>query len=71
MKKIYITNGAWADVFTIYAKIDGEKFTGFIVEREFPGVSHGAEEKKAGIRGSSTTSVIFQRLYGSGGKYAL
>jgi alkylation response protein AidB-like acyl-CoA dehydrogenase len=59
-EKIYITNGAWADLFIVYAKVDGEKFTGFIVERTFPGVSHGAEEKKLGIKGSSTTSVIFK-----------
>ncbi len=59
-EKIFITNGAWADLFIVYAKVDGEKFTGFIVERNFPGVSHGAEEKKMGIRGSSTTSVIFK-----------
>jgi alkylation response protein AidB-like acyl-CoA dehydrogenase len=59
-EKIYITNGAWADLFMVYAKVDGEKFTGFIVERSFPGVSHGAEEKKLGIKGSSTTSVILK-----------
>ena len=59
-EKLYITNGAWADLFIIYAKVDGEKFTGFIVERSFPGVSHGAEEKKMGIKGSSTTSVVLK-----------
>jgi len=59
-EKIFITNGAWADLFIVYAKVDGEKFTGFLVERGFPGVSHGAEEKKLGIKGSSTTSVIFK-----------
>jgi len=59
-EKIFITNGAWADLFIVYAKVDGEKFTGFIVERNFPGVSSGAEEKKMGIEGSSTTSVIFK-----------
>ena len=59
-EKIYITNGAWADIFIVYAKVDGDKFTGFIVERSFPGVSHGAEEKKMGIKGSSTTPVIFK-----------
>ncbi|MFH2219791.1 MAG: acyl-CoA dehydrogenase family protein [Pseudomonadota bacterium] len=59
-EKVFITNGAWADLFIVYAKVDGEKFTGFIVERAFPGVSHGAEENKLGIRGSSTTSVIFK-----------
>ncbi|MFC1516537.1 acyl-CoA dehydrogenase family protein, partial [Thermodesulfobacteriota bacterium] len=59
-EKIFITNGAWADLFVVYAKVDGEKFTGFIVERGFPGVTHGAEEEKLGIKGSSTTSVIFK-----------
>ncbi len=59
-EKIYITNGAWADLFIVYAKVDGEKFTGFIVERTFPGVSHGSEEKKLGIKGSSTTPIVFK-----------
>jgi len=59
-EKIYITNGQWADLFIVYAKVDGEKFTGFIVERTFPGVSHGPEEKKLGIKGSSTTPVVFK-----------
>jgi alkylation response protein AidB-like acyl-CoA dehydrogenase len=59
-EKIFITNGAWADLFIVYAKVDGEKFTGFIVERNFPGVSSGAEEKKMGIKGTSTTSVILK-----------
>jgi alkylation response protein AidB-like acyl-CoA dehydrogenase len=59
-EKIFITNGAWADVFIIYAKVDGSKFTGFIVERAFPGISSGEEEKKLGIKGSSTTPVIMK-----------
>ncbi len=59
-EKVFITNGAWADLFIVYAKVDGEKFTGFIVERSYPGVSSGPEEKKLGIEGSSTTSVIFK-----------
>ncbi|RPH49231.1 MAG: acyl-CoA dehydrogenase, partial [Desulfobacteraceae bacterium] len=59
-EKIFITNGGWADVFIIYAKVDGDKFTGFIVERTFPGISSGSEEKKMGIKGSSTTSVILK-----------
>ncbi len=59
-EKIFITNGAWADLFIVYAKVDGEKFTGFIVERRFPGISTGVEEKKMGINGSSTTSVILK-----------
>ena len=59
-EKIFITNGGWAETFIVFAKIDGQDFTAFIVERDFPGVSSGAEEKKLGIKGSSTTSVIFE-----------
>lgn len=59
-EKMFITNGGLADIFFTYAKVDGDKFTSFIVERGFEGVSTGAEEKKMGIRGSSTTSVIFE-----------
>ena len=59
-EKVFITNGAWADLFIVYAKVDGEKFTGFIVERRFPGISNGVEERKMGINGTSTTSVIFK-----------
>jgi alkylation response protein AidB-like acyl-CoA dehydrogenase len=59
-EKMFVTNGAWADTFIVYGKVDGEKFTGFIVERGFPGISFGAEEKKMGIKGSSTRAVIFQ-----------
>lgn len=55
--KMFITNGAWADVFTVFAKIDGEKFTGFIVEKTFPGFSFGVEEHKMGIKGSSTVTL--------------
>ena len=58
--KQFITNGGFADVFTVYAKVDGEKFTAFIVERNFPGVSIGPEEKKMGIKGSSTCPVILE-----------
>jgi alkylation response protein AidB-like acyl-CoA dehydrogenase len=58
--KMWITNGAIADVFIVFAKIDGEKFTGFIVEKGAPGFTHGAEEHKMGIRGSSTTSLSFE-----------
>jgi alkylation response protein AidB-like acyl-CoA dehydrogenase len=53
--KMFITNGGFADVFIVFAKIDGEKFSAFIVERGFEGVSTGEEEKKLGIKGSSTT----------------
>ncbi|WP_232696719.1 acyl-CoA dehydrogenase family protein [Brevibacillus daliensis] len=58
-EKQWITNAGFADVFVVYAKIDGEQFTAFIVERDFPGVSFGPEEKKMGIKGSSTRTVIF------------
>ncbi|MEW9031699.1 MAG: acyl-CoA dehydrogenase family protein [Planifilum fimeticola] len=57
-EKQWITNSGFADVFVVYAKIDGEKFTAFIVERDFPGVSVGPEEKKMGIKGSSTRTLI-------------
>jgi alkylation response protein AidB-like acyl-CoA dehydrogenase len=59
-QKIFITNAAWAETFIAYAKVDGEKFTAFIVERGYPGVSVGPEESKLGIHGSSTASVIFE-----------
>jgi alkylation response protein AidB-like acyl-CoA dehydrogenase len=58
--KQYITNAAWAEVIVTYAKVDGEHFTAFIVDRNTPGVSIGAEEIKMGIKGSSTCSVIFE-----------
>ncbi len=58
--KQFITNGSFADLFTIFAKIDREHFTAFLVERTFPGVTPGPEEKKLGIRGSSTTQVILE-----------
>ena len=57
-EKMWITNAGFADVFTIFAKVDGEKFTAFLVERGFPGFSVGAEEHKMGIRGSSTCPLI-------------
>lgn len=59
-EKQWITNSAFADVFIVYAKIDGEQFSAFIVEREFPGVSTGAEEKKMGIKSSSTRTLILE-----------
>jgi len=58
--KQFITNGSFADLFTVFAKIDREQFTAFLVERTFPGVKPGAEEKKLGIRGSSTTQVVLE-----------
>src|SRR5438552_2224992 len=57
-EKMWITNANFADIYVVFAKIDGEKFTAFIVERGFPGFSVGAEEKKLGIRGSSTAPLI-------------
>src|SRR3954462_3756294 len=59
-QKCWITNGGFADVYTIFAKIDGEKFTAFIVERGFEGFTQGAEEHKMGIKGSSTVQLFFQ-----------
>src|SRR3954465_11016169 len=58
-EKMWITNANFADVYVVFAKVDGEHFTAFIVERTFPGFSVGAEEKKLGIRGSSTAPLIF------------
>jgi butyryl-CoA dehydrogenase len=58
-EKMWITNANFADVYIVFAKVDGEKFSAFIVERGFPGFSVGAEEKKLGIRGSSTAPLIF------------
>jgi alkylation response protein AidB-like acyl-CoA dehydrogenase len=60
--KHWITNGGIADVYIVFAKVDGEKFTAFIVERAFAGVSPGAEEHKMGIRGSSTTPVNLESV---------
>jgi len=61
-QKMWITNGGAADLFTVFAKVGGEKFTAFLVERSFPGVSSGAEEHKMGIKGSSTTAVFFDNV---------
>jgi alkylation response protein AidB-like acyl-CoA dehydrogenase len=57
-EKMWITNAGFADLFTVFAKIDGERFSAFLVEKTFPGISIGAEEHKMGIRGSSTCPVI-------------
>lgn len=59
-EKMWITNGGFADVFVVFAKVDGELFTAFLVERAWPGVSSGKEEHKLGLHGSSTTPVILQ-----------
>ncbi len=61
-QKMWITNAGFADVFVVFAKIDGDKFTGFIVERAWEGVSLGAEEDKLGIKGSSTRQVFFENV---------
>ncbi len=61
-QKMWITNGGKADFFTVFAKIGGEQFSAFLVERTFAGVSSGAEEKKMGIKGSSTTPVFFDNV---------
>src|SRR6478672_1836711 len=59
-QKCWISNGGFADVFTVFAKIDGKLFTAFIVERGFEGFTQGAEEHKMGIKGSSTVQLFFQ-----------
>jgi len=59
-QKMWITNGGFADVYVVFAKVDGEKFSCFIVERGTPGFTAGAEEKKMGIRGSSTVPLFFE-----------
>lgn len=59
-QKMWITNGGFADVFVVFAKVDGEQFTCFLVERGYPGFSVGAEEKKMGIKGSSTVPIFFE-----------
>jgi alkylation response protein AidB-like acyl-CoA dehydrogenase len=58
--KMWTTNAGFADLFTIFAKIDGEQFTAFLVEKETPGLSLGREEHKLGIRGSSTRRVVLE-----------
>jgi alkylation response protein AidB-like acyl-CoA dehydrogenase len=59
-EKMWTTNCGIADLFTVFAKIDGEKFSAFLVERSFAGITVGAEEHKMGIRGSSTCPLVFQ-----------
>ncbi len=61
-QKMWITNGGGADFYTIFAKVGGEKFTAFLVERAYPGVNPGAEEKKMGIKGSSTTPIFLDNV---------
>ena len=59
-QKMWITNGGFADLYIVFAKVDGEKFTAFIVERKFPGCKPGNEEHKMGIHGSSTTPIFLE-----------
>ena len=59
-EKQFISNGGWADVYTILAQVDGDKFSGFIVERDTEGFTIGPEESKMGMKGSSTTSLVFK-----------
>ena len=59
-EKMWISNGGFADLFVVFAKVDGEQFTAFLVERAFPGLSAGKEEHKMGLHGSSTTPILLQ-----------
>ncbi|HLX93722.1 MAG TPA: acyl-CoA dehydrogenase family protein, partial [Puia sp.] len=59
-QKCWITNGGFADIYTVFAKIDGDKFSAFIIERGFEGFTQGPEEHKMGIKGSSTVQLYFQ-----------
>jgi alkylation response protein AidB-like acyl-CoA dehydrogenase len=61
-QKMWITNAGFADIFTVFAQVDGNKFTGFILERNMPGLTFGAEEKKLGIKGSSTRQVFLENV---------
>src|ERR1700739_79362 len=63
-EKMWITNAGFADLFTVFARIGGEKFSAFLVERGYPGFSVGAEEHKMGIRGSSTRAIILHDCEG-------
>src|SRR5450631_1972964 len=74
-EKMWITNSGFADLFTVFAKVDGEKFSAFLIERGTPGFSVGKEEHKLGIRGSSTCALVFsdcripvENLLGEAGK---
>jgi alkylation response protein AidB-like acyl-CoA dehydrogenase len=61
-QKMWISNGGWADMFIVFAKIGGDKFTGFMVDRHTEGVTLGAEEDKLGIKGSSTRQIYFENV---------
>ncbi len=60
--KMWITNGGFADIYTVFAQVDGDKFTAFIVERDTPGLTVGQEEVKLGIKGSSTCQVFLENV---------
>lgn len=60
--KQFITNAAFADLFTVFAKIDGQQFSAFLVERDMPGLSIGNEEKKMGLKGTSTAQVVLENV---------
>ncbi len=62
-EKMWVTNAGFADLFTVFAKLNGEQFTAFLVERSFPGVSLGREEHKIGLHGSSTRRVVFDNVF--------
>ncbi|HND46704.1 MAG TPA: acyl-CoA dehydrogenase family protein, partial [Chitinophagales bacterium] len=61
-QKMWITNSGFADVFIVFAQVDGDKFTGFILEKDMPGLTLNAEEKKMGIKGSSTRQVFLENV---------
>ena len=61
-QKMWISNGGWADILIVFAKIGGEKFTGFIIDKHTEGVTLGAEEDKLGIKGSSTRQIFFENV---------
>ena len=61
-QKMWITNGGFADIFIVFAQIDGDKFTGFIVPGDLPGITRGPEEEKLGIKGSSTRMIFFENV---------
>ena len=62
-EKMWVSNGGWANLYTVFVKVDGNKFTAFLVERTMEGVKPGAEENKMGIRGSSTTPVALENVH--------
>lgn len=61
-QKMWISNGGWADLYIVFAKVDGERFTAFLVERSMDGVTPGAEERKLGLHGSSTTALYLDNV---------